>query len=227
MRNLLRFIIPMSVLILSAPSLWAQETGCSLLLRPPFSEWSDQELIEQTQTNWKFLKSLEYKYTDLNVNGRIVIHGLPGVESFSKLTILSPEEVGNTVFRHYTQAEAVPQILQSKRFRAGKTSYVQSPYVYPDLTGIFLTLSKYSADDIGLDSNVHSAWVDVKLDPNTLVIRLEPGIYLVPGSTNVPQWLVESLKNNSSTVPTPTLRYDVMGWSAIELPISQIVDNTK
>lgn len=199
---------------------FADSGFCSLLLKPPFSKWNDSDLVVQSRKNLEYLQNVPYHYTSLLIRNRTVIRGLPMAGSEARFVprALDAAEMRSTLFRHYTTPEGFEKILERKRLVAGPVSYVSSPYVYPDVTGIFLTTSKFKPETVGLDSAVHSKWVDFHLPEGTGVLWLEPGIYVVPGSVAVPEWLIRSVKSENQ-YSSELSKLSTFGYSAMEIPI--------
>lgn len=88
------------------------------------------------------------------------------------------------VLRHYTKAESLKAILDSKSLRNGGTPYMlEAPKrvwrSFQDLTGVFFTLPGVPAADVGVGKS--PVYVDVKLPKGLPLLEIEPGrIYLVP-----------------------------------------------
>ena len=163
---------------------------------------------------------MPYQYTDLRVNGRIVIRGMPQKENSLHPRLLTAEEIRTTIFRHYSTPAGAQAIRSAHQLVAGPVSYVASPYIYTDLTGVFFTDQNTKQEDVGLSSSIHSAYVDVKIDPRLIVIRLERGIYLVPGPSEVPAWMTSHLQNAKVGDPyyDEKLVRDQVGYHALVVP---------
>ncbi len=147
---------------------------------------------ERSHAYLKKIKSIPYAYTDLRVNDRIAIRGIPGSQHNLNITQLSSDEIKQTLFRHYTTAELKPKVLQSGALKAGPVAYVNSPYIFIDLTGVFLTLTHCTPESVGLSSTSHSAAIDLKVSSDFPVLRIEKCIYLIPGPAPKPAWMNDS-----------------------------------
>lgn len=220
------FVIWLHLFFSSALGLSA---SCSLLSLPPFSEWSDEDLVKQSHTQWEELKKIKSQDSELNYNGRIVAFGLPyGALSRFEPRLLSPAEIATKTFRHYTTEEGLSEIKKTRRLRAGSTPYVNSPYVYTDVTGIFLTLKEYNGAAVGLDEAASGHSIDLKLNPQLAVVQLEPGIYVVPGPSPIPDWLSRRIKDaiiesvDPQSIGMDLSKYAARGYSAMEVPIKII-----
>jgi len=207
-------------ILITSTALGEDKHTCSLLLKPPFSAWADSELVLQSKKNLVYLESIPYAFTDLHVNNRIVIRGLPkaGAEARFAPRVLESTEALKLEFRHYTTPEGFEKIQTRKRLVAGPVPYVNSPYVYPDVTGVFLTTKDFKAEAVGLDSKIHSKWIDFHLPEGTAVVWLEPGIYVIPGTGPVPEWILNSAKTKTEATPQ-SLKISILGYSPTEIPI--------
>jgi hypothetical protein len=180
----------------------------------------DQAIVRSKHA-WEYLQSTRYEYTDLYVNGRIVIRGLPGRENNVQVRTLSSQEIANTVFRHYTSSGKVGSIGEANYLVTGPVAYVNSPYIYTDLTGVFLTLPNCKQTDVGLDSTIHAAAIDLKIDSRITVLRIEPCIFLVPGPAAMPEWMrakVQSSTHAGDPYYAEQLKRNKIGYDALIVP---------
>ncbi len=194
---------------------------CGLVASADFASWKDEALIAQTHRAWSYIKARPHQFTEIRVNNRHVIHGVH-TESYTryKPRVLQSDEIAGKIFRHYTTPSGKMQILSSQRLRAGSTAYAYGPYSFSDLTGVFLTTPDFGADEVGLSGAIALAWVDVLLDPATVVLQLEPGIFLVPGSPEIPDWLRKIVLSPNGDLNKE--RFLNLGLSAFQLPLKTI-----
>ncbi len=175
--------------------------------------------INLTAAAWNYVREIPHEYTDLKVMGRIVIRGLPGKENIGvRPRVLRPDEIQEMEFLHYSTAENIRSILESHSLKTVATSYVKSPYVYPDLTGVFLTQPGAHYNSIGLSPSLQPAWVKVKLDPRLTVIRIEKNIFLIPGAQAMPTWM-ENVIDTAPYLNAERTKRNLLGRNAFSLSV--------
>ncbi len=117
------------------------------------------------------------------------VRGLP--ESTELIT--NPQDI---IFRYYTEPTTLKEILRNQEIVAGPMPYVVKTMVstryFTDLTGVFLTTSDFLGSDIGVPNR--KAFVDLKVSQDTAVLKLEEGIYLIPGVGGARPWLLEKYR---------------------------------
>ncbi len=102
------------------------------------------------------------------------------------------------VFRYYVSNPDVHSaILEQSALRAGVLPYVVNEpglkkEYYIDLTGVFLTKPGFEPHQVGLDANPEMNSIDFTVSPETQMIRLEAGIFLIPGKPAYPAWVREA-----------------------------------
>lgn len=106
---------------------------------------------------------------------RLEIHGVPHTTALA-----SPKGI----WRHYTDADHLGEILARGELVAGTTGYVYMEHSlyredYPDLTGVFLTRPEFSARAVGVNNRY---FVDLELPEGAGLLDLSAGIFLVPGT---------------------------------------------
>ena len=187
-----------------------------------FAQSLGSDPVQISHAAWTHIQSIPYQYTDLRVGGRTVIRGLPHRENNLNLRVLSLDEIRNLTFRHYSTPSGIAVIRAQRALIAGPVAYVSSPYIYTDLTGVFLTDPTATQAEVGLDASIHSAHVDFKIDPRLLVIKIERGIYLIPGPTETQSWMVHSVQTAKVGDPyyDEKLKRDQVGYHALVVPIS-------
>jgi hypothetical protein len=137
---------------------------------------------------WETVKNIPYQYTDLRVNDRIVIRGIPGHQHNLNVEALTKDQIKKTVFKHYTTPSTFNLISTTRTLKAGEVAYISSPFIFIDLIGVFLTLPECSAESVGLDYAIHKKWVQLMVDHAYPVIKIEKCIFLVPGKPKKPEW---------------------------------------
>lgn len=200
----------------------AEEFGpCGLLASADFGSWKDDALVAQTQRTWNYIKERPHQFTDIKVKNRNVIYGVR-TEPYTryKPRVLDSSEVANKVFRHYTTPARKLKILRLRRLRAGSTAYAYGPYSFADLTGVFFTTPNFGAEEVGLNGTIAPEWVDVSLDPGTVVIQLQPGIFLVPGSPDIPAWLQADVLSPGGDIDKEKFLH--IGVSAFQVPVKVV-----
>jgi len=128
----------------------------------------------------------------------------------------------NQIFRHYSSPIIIKKISAEQIITAGPTPYVVkaggSMTYFMDLTGVFLTKPNISANAVGVVKG-NSDYIDIKLPPGTPLLKLEEGIYLIPGDAGVRPWLLEKYKEYlSSGVLKPEYKKIFLKWDQEGVP---------
>ena len=129
-----------------------------------------------------------------------------GIPPTAKFRTTKPEEV----FRHFSQIENIEKIKQEQRLVAGNLPYITrgkgtDRVSYVNLTGVFFTTSQFAPNNIGVEKNSSTSYIDFTLPPGTEIIELEDGVFLVPGPSKKPEWLTnyyDQWKINPESVPS-------------------------
>lgn len=90
------------------------------------------------------------------------------------------------LWRHYTRN--LESILQQRLLRSTRQPYVYSEHdryreVYPSLYGIFITTTEPPKPRIGVFEE--SPFVDFELPPQTALLFISPGIFLIPAQDSI------------------------------------------
>ena len=193
-----------SCLLMPFAAIAMEGQNCGLPLQAPALTPENETVIARSQKEAGRLMQIKAKGTAsrevFNKPDQVQL-ATSGVPATAQL--LNP---GETIFRHYSSKEGVLAIVEKFTIRAGNMNYVirSSGYRedFTDLTGAFLTQPGSNAQDVGVITE-NSSYVDLKLYAGTGLIDLEPGIFLIPGARNYPQWLVESYEKFLSSGVLP------------------------
>ena len=104
----------------------------------------------------------------------------------------------NEIFRQYlSESGVLDRILEERALRSGVLPYVVSEpglkkEYFIDLTGAFITKSDFYPHQVGLGRNPQMDYIDFILAPETSVIRLEEGIFLLPGKPIFQKWIQDA-----------------------------------
>ncbi len=130
-----------------------------------------------------------------------------GVPANAKQLFYRPTDI----FRYYVSDSAVMKmILESGQLKAGQVPYaVVKPYLskeyFYSLDGLFVTTPEFEPWQVGLDKKLNTDFVDFTLPDGLGLIQLEPGIILLPGKPDIPQWIQNSyqryVENGSAPMP--------------------------
>lgn len=194
----------------------------------PFSEWSDHQLIAQTQKNLEYLNARPYSYplVDSKVDGFILIRGLPERELNLRVRRLPPNEAQGKVFRFFTTRAGLREIHRTGRISAPGHAYRQRPYHYHDLSGILLNPPSVDLHAVDYWNTGNRFWVDVTLDPRIAILEIDKNSYLVPGVGPRPQWMIDAIRKQSGVSPDELERAARMGWDATQIPVLRIIDSS-
>lgn len=115
----------------------------------------------------------------------IYVYGVPAQVS-------EIQHEGRIVFRHYS-VSAIPKILASQSLKAGPRPYIDpyphARFEYQDLTGPMFTFPDFPPNELWLNFDEKTPWVDFTFDPSIPVLKCKDGNYLVPTQKNYPEWI--------------------------------------
>ncbi len=165
------------------------ELDCSLHLKSPIAlnHYFVEEIMKLAPQKAKQIKKIS-----AGVDGQDIVfwRGLPkGVQ------VIDGKELG--VLRHYSND--IQEIIKSGGLRAGVR-----PYIYPlahqrdlyvDLQGLFLTKPEFDPRRLWMGYSNKTPYIDLTLPEGLKVLRIEPGVYLIPSASYKPKWLRQAYQS--------------------------------
>ena len=116
-----------------------------------------------------------------------VIHVLGVPRTLKKI-----DHGGKTVYRHYTN-QALDAILESKSLKAGPRPFIDPfPHErkeYQELTGVMFTSPETHVNELWMDADEKTDWIEFTLDSEIPVLLCKEGNYLVPLQKKYPDWI--------------------------------------